>query len=110
MTIDECIEFAEDINATVTFPEDCDKDRQFFETIVELLEELKALKAINKTENNLKEMTMFFNGYNKAIDEYRKEMQDMIEGNEEFTDWQKYEILECNDLVAEQLKAGVNNE
>lgn len=39
-----------------------------------------------------------------AIEEYRKEMQDMIEGNEEFTDWQKYEILECNELVAEQLK------
>lgn len=39
-----------------------------------------------------------------AIEEYRKEMHDMIEGNEEFTDWQKYEILECNELVAEQLK------
>ena len=39
-----------------------------------------------------------------AIDEYRKEMHDMIEGNEEFTDWQKYEILQCNELVAEQLK------
>ena len=44
-----------------------------------------------------------------AIDEYRKEMHDMIEGNEEFTDWQKYEILECNELVAEQLKEGENN-
>lgn len=39
-----------------------------------------------------------------AIEEYRKEMHDMIEGDEEFTDWQKYEILECNELVAEQLK------
>ncbi len=39
-----------------------------------------------------------------VIEEYRKEMHDMIEGNEEFTDWQKYEILECNELVAEQLK------
>lgn len=39
-----------------------------------------------------------------AIEEYRKEMHDMIEGNEEFTDWQKYEILQCNELVAEQLK------
>lgn len=39
-----------------------------------------------------------------AIEEYRKELHDMIEGNEEFTDWQKHEILECNELVAEQLK------
>lgn len=39
-----------------------------------------------------------------AIEEYRKEMHDMIEGDEEFTDWQKYEILQCNELVAEQLK------
>lgn len=44
-----------------------------------------------------------------AIEEYRKEMHDMIEGNEEFTDWQKYEILQCNELVAEQLKEQ-NNE
>lgn len=40
-----------------------------------------------------------------GIEEYRKEMHDMIEGDEEFTDWQKYEILECNELVAEQLKS-----
>lgn len=40
----------------------------------------------------------------KAIEEYRKEMQEMIEGDDEFTDWQKHEILECNELVAEQLK------
>lgn len=40
----------------------------------------------------------------EAIEEYRKEMHVIIEGNEEFTDWQKLEILECNELVAEQLK------
>lgn len=40
----------------------------------------------------------------EVIDEYHKEMHAIIEGNEEFTDWQKYEILECNELVAEQLK------
>lgn len=39
-----------------------------------------------------------------AIESYRKEMHDIIEGNEEFIDWQKYEIFECNELVAEQLK------
>lgn len=48
------------------------------------------------------------NGYEQgrvdAIEKYRKEVHDMIYGNEEFTDWQKHEILECNELVAEQLK------
>lgn len=39
-----------------------------------------------------------------AIEEYRKEMRDIIEGDEEFTDWQKYEFLECNEVVAELLK------
>lgn len=43
-----------------------------------------------------------------VIDEYRKEMHDMIDGNEEFTDWQKHEIIECNELVAEQLKEQKN--
>lgn len=39
----------------------------------------------------------------EAIEEYRKEMHDMIEGDEEFTDWQKYEILQCNELVTERV-------
>lgn len=43
-----------------------------------------------------------------AIDDYHKEMLDIIEGNEEFTDWQKYEILQCNDLVKENLKEQEN--
>ncbi len=40
----------------------------------------------------------------EVIEEYRKEMHDMIDGDDEFTDWQKYEFLECNKQVAEQLK------
>lgn len=39
-----------------------------------------------------------------AIEEYRREMHDMIVGNEEFIAWQKHEICECNELVAEQLR------
>jgi hypothetical protein len=44
----------------------------------------------------------------EALDEYHKEMQEIIEGNEEFTDWQIHEILYCNDLVLEQLKEKAN--
>lgn len=44
----------------------------------------------------------------ETIEKYRKEMQDIIEGNEKFTEWQKREILECNELVAEELKGQKN--
>ena len=55
---------------------------------------------------------MYKKGYDKGkadgIEEYRKEMHEYIDGNEEFTDWQKHEILECNELVAEKLKENKN--
>lgn len=44
----------------------------------------------------------------EVIEEYRKEMQDIIEGDDEFTDWQRYEILMCNEVVAEELKEKKN--
>lgn len=43
-----------------------------------------------------------------AIEEYRKEMHDIIEGDDEFTDWQKHEFLGCCEVVAEQLKEKKN--
>lgn len=43
-------------------------------------------------------------GKTDAIKEYHKEMHDIVEGDEEFTDWQKHEILLCNDCVLEQLE------
>lgn len=43
----------------------------------------------------------------KTIEEYRNKMKEIIDG-EDFTDWQKYEILECNDIVAEELKEQSN--
>ena len=76
-----------------------------------LAESRKTEDGYYKTSHNLVDIVSklkynlgFKIGKASAIEEYRKEMHDMIQGNEEFTDWQKHEILECNELVAEQLK------
>lgn len=105
----------------VEFCSDCDKYYdtkkwdEFCEQLPELLEELKAYKELDLEipQHFTKEQSDWIKAYvilkkkeakAETIDEYYKEMRDMIEGNEEFIDWQKYEILQCNYLVKEQLK------
>lgn len=40
MTIEECIVFAEDINRTVAFPEECKEDEDFFLSVADYLNDL----------------------------------------------------------------------
>lgn len=116
MTIDEAIVHAREVaelqrlkaeNIT-TIPSHrviCNTCAEEHEQLASWLEELKLYR-----DRNYRKTIAYNKGRADAIDEYHQEMHDMIEGDEEFTDWQKYEILQCNDLVAEQLKEQHNGQ
>lgn len=49
MTIDEALDFIDNINRTVTFSKECKEDEDFFNSVGELLEELKVLREYMKS-------------------------------------------------------------
>lgn len=65
MTIDEAIDFVEDINATVTFPSEAKLDEEFFANIPDWLEELKTLRYCKDKWNE----NQYQQGRADAIDE-----------------------------------------
>ena len=100
---------------------DCIKCAKEHEQLAELLEELKAYKKNSNTCPMCDTYCSYIaeefeNGYNKAIDDFVKALQEKIEKDLANPDlaleckkcgiWKNYDIAE----IAEQLKAGGDNE
>ena len=110
MTIDEAIaKYKEITNTDANCPAhcniSCDKCIQESEQLAEWLEELKALKnGLNIKCDNLNEALEKGKniGYNKAIDDFVKEVKNLIVD---------LSVIRFKDIdeIAEQLKAGGNN-
>ena len=131
MTIDEVIEYEKKLAKEIYVEEmlchanpnddkldDCIENGKYHEQLAEWLEELKKLRQCTNIEN--REYPYFDGfkegkqvGYNKAIDDFMKELQKKIEKDLANPDlaleckkcgiWKNYDIEE----IAEQLKAGV---
>ena len=90
MTIDEAIE--------------CERNHRLYpeyhEQLAEWLEELKAYRTLDKTN--------FSDGYNRAIDDFAKDICKMIVQSENNGNYRFYavEIKQAIADIAEQLKAG----
>ena len=119
MSIDEAIaKYKEITNTDANCPAhcniSCDKCVQESEQLAEWLEELKSIKSDGFTDNLLD--MGFTKGYNKAIDDFVKALQEKIEKDLANPDlaleckkcgiWKNYDIKE----IAEQLKEGVTND
>lgn len=102
MTIDEAIEkYKEITNTDAICPAhcniSCDKCVQESEQLVEWLEELKAFRENKWTDIYIKR------GYDKAIDDFTKEIKELIVD---------LSVIRFKDIdeIAEELKAGGENE
>ena len=124
MTIDKYIAHARDIAAIYRnndklnktlganspyYKTDCIKCAEEHEQLAEWLEELKAIKSDGFTDNLLD--MGFTKGYNKAIDDFVKEICKMIVQSENNGNYRFYavEIKQSIADLAEQLKAGKDN-
>lgn len=119
MTIDEAIDYVEDINKTVSWNDEQKQDEDFFNSVADMLEELKELrekdkKLIHLTPKEFDVGTQYT--YNKAIDDFMdklnpcKKCGTCDEKDESYfnVDCINDELVKYTDivLIAEQLKGG----
>ena len=122
MTLDEAIAHArevaeknrnfdvipEKVMATSTFKYNCLKCAEEHEQIAEWLEELKQYRAIGTVEECKNSVLKILEAYNKAIDDFVKEICKMIIQSENNGNYRFYavEIKQAIADIAEQLKDG----
>ena len=115
MTIDEAIaKYKEITNTDAVCPAHCnipcEKCVQESEQLAEWLEELKSYKSDDFTKNL--QTLVYKQVYNKAIDDFVKEICKMIVQSENNGNYRFYavDIKQAIADLAEQLKAGVTND
>ena len=108
MKLDEAIEFCKEKSKNIKLR----TEPKTFEQIAEWLEELKQYRAIGTVEECKNSVLKILEAYNKAIDDFVKEICKMIVQSENNGNYRFYavEIKQAIADLAEQLKAGVENE
>lgn len=119
MTIDEAIaKYKEITNTDANCPAhcniSCDKCVQESEQLVEWLEELKMLRELKDEHRKIGNIEGFNKGYNKAIDDFMKKINESNQGHWRPTRYEHGEVVSETmsydigtiRLIAEQLKAG----
>ena len=98
----------EKVMATSTFKYNCLKCAEEHEQLAEWLEELKKYRAIGTVEECKNSVLKILEAYNKAIDDFVKEICKMIVQSENNGNYRFYavEIKQAIADIAEQLKDG----
>ena len=104
MKLDEAIEFCKEKSKNIKLR----TEPKTFEQIAEWLEELKQYRAIGTVEGCKNSVLKILEAYNKAIDDFVKEICKMIVQSENNGNYRFYavEIKQAIADIAEQLKAG----
>ena len=104
MKLDEAIEFCKEKSKNIKLR----TEPKTFEQIAEWLEELKQYRAIGTVEECKNSVLKILEAYNKAIDDFVKEICKMIVQSENNDNYRFYavEIKQAIADIAEQLKAG----
>ena len=104
MTLDEAIEFCKEKSKNIKLR----TEPKTFEQIAEWLEELKQYRAIGTVEECKNSVLKILEAYNKAIDDFVKEICKMIVQSENNDNYRFYavEIKQAIADIAEQLKDG----
>ena len=104
MTLDEAIEFCKEKSRNIKLR----TEPKTFEQIAEWLEELKQYRAIGTVEECKNSVLKILEAYNKAIDDFVKEICKMIVQSENNDNYRFYavEIKQAIADIAEQLKNG----
>ena len=104
MKLDEAIEFCKEKSKNIKLR----TEPKTFEQIAEWLEELKQYRAIGTVEECKNSVLKILEAYNKAIDDFVKEICKMIVQSENNGNYRFYtvEIKQAIADLAEQLKAG----
>ena len=108
MTLDEAIEFCNEKSKNIKLR----TEPKTFEQIAEWLEELKQYRAIGTVEECKNSVLKILEAYNKAIDDFVKEICKMIVQSENNGNYRFYavEIKQAIADLAERLKAGITND
>ena len=104
MKLDEAIEFCKEKSKNIKLR----TEPKTFEQIAEWLEELKQYRAIGTVEECKNSVLKILEAYNKAIDDFVKEICKMIVQSENNGNYRFYavEIKQAIADMAEQLKDG----
>ena len=104
MKLDEAIEFCKEKSRNIKLR----TEPKTFEQIAEWLEELKQYRAIGTVEECKNSVLKILEAYNKAIDDFVKEICKMIVQSENNGNYRFYavEIKQAIADIAEQLKDG----
>ena len=108
MKLDEAIEFCKEKSKNIKLR----TEPKTFEQIAEWLEELKQYRAIGTVEECKNSVLKILEAYNKAIDDFKKEIKDVIDiGLEKVSPLSDVGSNLCTfyaivDEIAEQLKDG----
>ena len=104
MKLDEAIEFCKEKSKNMKLR----TEPKTFEQIAEWLEELKQYRAIGTVEECKNSVLKILEAYNKAIDDFVKEICKMIVQSENNDNYRFYavEIKQARADIAEHLKAG----
>ena len=104
MKLDEAIEFCKEKSKNIKLR----TEPKTFEQIAEWLEELKQYRAIGTVEECKNSVLKILEAYNKAIDDFVKEISKMIVQSENNDNYRFYavEIKQAIADIAEQLKNG----
>ena len=104
MKLDEAIEFCKEKSKNIKLR----TEPKTFEQIAEWLEELKQYRAIGTVEECKNSVLKILEAYNKAIDDFVKEICKMIVQSENNDNYRFYavEIKQAIADIAEQLKGG----
>ena len=104
MKLDEAIEFCKEKSKNIKLR----TEPKTFEQIAEWLEELKQYRAIGTVEECKNSVLKILEAYNKAIDDFVKEICKMIVQSENNDNYRFYavEIKQAIADIAEQLKNG----
>ena len=104
MALDEAIEFCKEKSKNIKLR----TEPKTFEQIAEWLEELKQYRAIGTVEECKNSVLKILEAYNKAIDDFVKEICKMIVQSENNDNYRFYavEIKQAIADIAEQLKDG----
>ena len=104
MTLDEAIEFCKEKSRNIKLR----TEPKTFEQIAEWLEELKKYREIGTVEECKNSVLKILEAYNKAIDDFVKEICKMIVQSENNGNYRFYavEIKQAIADLAEKLKAG----
>ena len=104
MKLDEAIEFCKEKSKNIKLR----TEPKTFEQIAEWLEELKQYRAIGTVEECKNSVLKILEAYNKAIDDFVKEICKMIVQSENNDNYRFYavEIKQAIADIAEQLKDG----